>query len=114
MRVVTFGTWREEQTFIEYGHQYEWFYEIDTKRAVQTSLGFFGHTQSYPFFEASRVQVNYKRQIFKEWLFLELIPEITVYNRPGKVSLRLDPNDPEKQVVYGIELKIEAQFGDWF
>lgn len=114
IRVITFGVWREEQTFIDYGHQYEWFRIIDENQAIQYSIGFFGHTESYPFFEASRIQVNYKRRILKKWLFVEIIPEITVFNRPDKISVRIDPHRDEEEVVYGLEIRFEAQFGDWF
>jgi hypothetical protein len=99
-RSDTEATWHHDERYIAYSQDFGLWHEFTPLHAVRLGLGVRARSEPNDRIEAYFVNVRWRRNVFEDWLFVELRPEL-LYHRD-------EDFDPQPRVF----VTLEAYFGD--
>ena len=99
-RSSTNAIWEDNRDYYEMSHTFALFHELSNRRAVAYSITVFGDSDPTVYATSYLARVSYRQLIHKDWLFLEVRPEM-LYERETNF-------DPEPS----LSLQLEMVFGN--
>lgn len=99
-RSSTNAIWEDNRDYYEFSHSFALFHELTDRRAVAYSVTVFGDSHPTVYATSYLARISYRQLIHKDWLFLEVRPEM-LYERETNF-------DPEPSLT----LQLEMVFGN--
>lgn len=82
-RANTLLDWRREEDTLEFGQTFQVFQDLGPRDAIEYQLGVFGSSLSYSKINTYYVSVDYRRDLYRDWLYMNLIPELAFPREEG-------------------------------
>ena len=94
-RMKTELEWREEIDSMRAAQIFSFYHRIDDKRGVEYRAGTIAHSWHHTVIDNSYLAVNYRQLLYRDWLYLDLIPEIVFprqndYDPTSSFTVRLE------------------------
>ena len=100
-RSTTAAKWTETSDGVEMEQSFLLYFPLKAhNQSLSPSLGFFGHKDSEWQMDKYRVEVTYRRPIFRDWLYLVVTPEIAF------------PEDKDFNFTPSVQVGFEGYFGE--
>jgi len=75
-RMTTLVDWRDENDTLEFGQTFKIFNDLSERDAIVYQLGVFGTSFSHPSIDTYYISADYRRRLYKDWLYMNVIPEL--------------------------------------
>ena len=95
-RIATFARWREDIDHFELSQVYSMFHTLDKKKALSYYAGVYGISEPSVHTTHYLIGSTYRQNIHKDYLFIELVPQI-IYKNTN--NFRAEPS-----IVFRIEM----------
>ncbi len=90
--------WEKLEDQLAFADVFSVFNEIDDDRVVEYQFGILGSSLSNTHIDDIFVGANYRERLYKDWLYLEVIPEI------------LFPREDDYEMTHSLTLRLEVMF----
>lgn len=87
--------WRESEDTLELGQIFTLYNRISDSRGIEYQLGFIGGSSHHTVLERSYFSIDHRQLLYKDWLFLDIIPELefereTDFDPVASLTFRLE------------------------
>jgi len=100
LRWTSAATFSQASEGIDFSQRFTFYKELSSKRAISYYVGMKGSTHPYPLLEDFGLGIRYRKNIYKNWLFTEIEPEL------------FWPLEEDRITSWRFTFRIEAQFGE--
>lgn len=95
-RMKTELEWREKVDSMRAAQIFSFYNRIDDKRGIEYQAGTIAYSRHHTVIDNSYLSVNYRQLLYRNWLYLDVIPEI--------VFPRVDDYDPTSSLTFRLEI----------
>lgn len=80
---ATLFDWREENDTLEFGQRFSLYQDISPVEAISYNVGAFGTSYSHSKINTYYISADYRRDLYKDWLYMNLVPELSFPREEG-------------------------------
>ncbi|HAG96564.1 MAG: hypothetical protein CMK83_07125 [Pseudomonadales bacterium] len=82
-RSATLFDWRDEDDTLEFGQKWSLYDELSPRDAIAYHLGVYGNSYSHSRINTYFISADYRRDLYKDWLYMNLVPELAFPRKEG-------------------------------
>lgn len=101
IRVWNFIRWEDQNDFFEFANGVSFYKELSDKRALGFHITAYGNTEFKTTYINYAFHLQYRRLLYKDWLFIDLKPEVSF------------PKERDFKTTYSLAIKFDILFGHY-